>query len=68
MGRRHLKEPAKRRVLTFNIAWTSKAKLIRGTARHICLHVFVSASLSRRPLFQIGHGLVLVQALFSIFG
>ena len=68
MGRRNLKEPAKQRVLTFNIAWTSKAKLIRGTARHICLHVFVSASLSRRPLFQIGHGLVLVQALFSIFG
>ena len=50
MGRRNLKEPAKQRVLTFNIAWTSKAKLIRGTARHICLHVFVSASLSRRPL------------------
>ena len=68
MGRRNLKEPAKRRVLTFNIAWTSKAKLIRGTARHICLHVFVSASLSRRPLFQISHCLVLVQAPFSIFG
>ena len=68
MGRRNLKESAERRVLMFNIARTSKANRHRGTTRHICLHVCVSAYLSQHPLSQVGHGLVLVQALFSMFG